>query len=204
MNASQEVWRPIPQFEGRYEVSNIGRVRSLPKIIIRKGHGVYLRPEAIMTNVKTPFGYFVLKLRNEGKDFRIPVHRLVAMAFIPNPNNYPIINHKNGIKTDNRVENLEWCTHKMNTAHAWRIGLAFKSQNSGTPKIPILITNITTQEELSFDSIHSAARYICARCNSHLHSVVTSISAGIKRNKPFSSHGFMIQKNGYQTKTQNN
>lgn len=68
-------------------------------------------------------GYYRATLRHKNIIEYKSIHRLVAEAFIPNPNNYPIINHINGIKTDNRVENLEWCTYKHNNEEAFRLGL---------------------------------------------------------------------------------
>lgn len=70
-----------------------------------------------------PDGYLLVDLHHDGKSYYRLVHRLVAVAFIPNPNNLPVVNHKNGVKTNCCCENLEWCTYKENTQHAWRIGL---------------------------------------------------------------------------------
>ena len=97
-----EIWKDIEGYEGLYEVSNLGNVKSLNK---RKGR--------ILKPIKDHFGYLRVNLYNS--EYKIhKVHRLVAEAFIPNPNNYPIINHKDEDKTNNRVENLEWCDHKYN------------------------------------------------------------------------------------------
>jgi len=73
-------------------------------------------------------GYNAVCLRNNNKKF-LSIHRLIAMAFIHNPNNLPCINHINGVRNDNRIENLEWCTHKQNSQHSWDIGLQKKSEN---------------------------------------------------------------------------
>ena len=111
-----EVWKDIEGYEGRYQVSNIGRVRSLSLGKIAKfrpeHHGRVLKPYL------TRYGYYVVDLfYDTNKKRHHLVHRLVAQAFIPNPDNLPQINHKNEIKTDNRVENLEWCTLVYNLTY---------------------------------------------------------------------------------------
>jgi hypothetical protein len=120
-----ETWRDITGFEGRYQVSTCGNVRSL---FSADSHriGRIRKPNMCV-------GYHRMGLRLNGKMRHLKVHRLVAVAFIPNPMNKPFVNHINGIRTDNRVENLEWCTHAENIEHAWRTGLAkpHHSPNSG-------------------------------------------------------------------------
>lgn len=114
-----EIWKDIPGYEGRYQASSMGRIRG-PRGTLNK-----------------PFiardGYLVATLYNDRKKIRTGAHRLVALAFIPNPENKPQINHKNGIRTDNRPENLEWVTCSENNLHRRRV----LQGGGGRPKRPV-------------------------------------------------------------------
>ena len=105
----KEIWKDIEGFEGLYQISNMGNVKSLN--YHRTGK------ERIMKGRKDKDGYLLAHLSKDGKAKNYQIHRLVAIAFIPNPDNLPVINHKNEIKSDNRVSNLEWCSYSYNNSY---------------------------------------------------------------------------------------
>ena len=123
----QEIWKDVRGWEGLYQISNLGNVRTLH----------YKKPYLRKLS-KTQRGYLVVNFFiSKGKYKNYSVHRLVAEAFIPNPNNLPQINHKDENRLNNRVDNLEWCTNKYNCNYGHhcenlsksRIGMKFSKQH---------------------------------------------------------------------------
>src|SRR5690606_28733657 len=121
-NTVEEVWKDVKGYEGFYQVSNLGRVKSLERHV-PNGDNTFrvVKERYLKTNKKTNE---YIKVNLSGKSFR--VHRLVATAFIGNPNNYPEVNHINGDKTDNNVTNLEWCSSSYNMKHNEKLGVVVR------------------------------------------------------------------------------
>jgi NUMOD4 motif-containing protein len=131
LDLNSEIWKDIKDYERFYQISNLGRIKSLQRI---SSHGHQLEEKLIkQNNVK---GYLYVTLNKNGQFKSCRVNRLVALAFIPNPNNFPDVNHKNLIKTENNVDNLEWMTKIDNIRHA-RANGSFTKKPPGNPKINI-------------------------------------------------------------------
>lgn len=128
-----EEWRPVRGYEGLYEVSNIGRIKSL-------------RNNIVLKQLDSGNGYFKVLFSKCGKVRSFWVHRLVASAFVPNPNDLPVVDHLDGNKRNNNAENLDWCTSGDNSRRAWNNGLI--------PPLPVMYgeqhpNHVLTREKAS-------------------------------------------------------
>lgn len=112
----EEVWKPIVGYEGYYEVSNLGRVRSIAIYVNSKNNSKRYRSERVLKGILHN-GYVWVTLSKNNVKTKKRVHRLVAEAFIPNPENLPYINHMDEVKTNNVFTNLEWCTVQYNNTY---------------------------------------------------------------------------------------
>lgn len=147
----QEVWKDIRGYEGKYQISSLGRVRSL---FYHNAKGV--KRTGFLKYATDGKGYLRCALSRDNILTTFKVHRLVAMAFIPNPNNYPQVNHINGDKQDNRMENLEWCNNSMNQKHAYDCGLNPKHRGH-CRKVRVKTYDGTTRD---FDTVRDAALFL--------------------------------------------
>lgn len=132
----EEVWKPIIGLEGLYEISSLGRVKSLREMAATNKK-FYYRGSIILKGSTTNNGYRRVTLTDSNKRVIYQLlHRLLAIHFIPNPNNLPHINHKDGNKLNNSLDNLEWCTNRDNVIHAWENNLVDnRGEKCGTSKL---------------------------------------------------------------------
>lgn len=144
----EEIWKDISGFEGLYQVSNFGRVKSFYK------HKTHAPGSVIQGSINTK-GYQCVNLYKKDNKASKRVHQLVAQAFIDNPENKPQVNHIDGVKTNNRVDNLEWCTNTENSHHAFRTGLIkpLKGESNGRAKLTekdVIIIRALHQEGVDY------------------------------------------------------
>jgi len=119
-----EIWKDIVGYEGIYKISNSGVVIR-KSILTKNGNNYHFCKERELINTLYNTGYFRVGLTKNGKQIKFYIHRLVAIAFIPNPENKPEVNHKDGDKTNNNYWNLEWSTISENSIHAYNLGLRY-------------------------------------------------------------------------------
>lgn len=152
----KEVWKDIPGYEGFYQASDMGRVRSLDRVsFCHKGNGHDMKFKGrILSPCPDKDGYERVILAKRGKNKYTNVHRLVAAAFLENKHNYPVVNHLNEIKNDNRASNLEWCSIGYNNVYNDRA----KKANVKNYK-PVRATNVKTGEKMDFESISKAGTF---------------------------------------------
>lgn len=168
MRDTKEEWKDVEGYKELYQVSNLGRIKSVSfrnKMVERRKRDRILK----LYDNKNGYQYVSLCKNNIKKSVR--VHKLVACAFVPNPENKPQINHINGVKNDNRAENLEWCSQSENQIHAYRLGLQ-------KPQRPVMKKVIRLNDGKIYESVSE-----CARNNdAHRASAITRVCNGDRSN----------------------
>jgi len=151
---SVETWKPVVGYEGLYEVSSMGRVKSLGRVdrFNKKWNCRIMKPTYVGKH------YQMVRLCKKGKTKNQKVHRLVAEAFIPNPDKKPQVNHIDGNKDNNCADNLEWCTNSENQLHARENGLNSMAKNNATYSIPVDMYTRDGVFVKTFPSMCEAAR----------------------------------------------
>ena len=158
----KEIWKDIKGYESLYRVSNLGRVKSLERKRKTKNNNMAIVKERILKHKIDKYGYCSVSLSKEGKLYYYTVHRLVAQAFIPNPNNLPQVNHKDENKLNNCVDNLEWCTNKYNSRFSNSIPILQFDLQGNFIKEWECITDAST-------SLNIDRKTICAICKHKKH-----------------------------------
>lgn len=172
MENEEKIWKPIIGFEGLYEVSNIGEIRSLNKTVkcrnrFNKNTSIRIIKGRILKQVDTGHGYLQVCLRKNNKNYSLYVHRLVAEVFIQNPKNMPFINHIDENKSNNKVSNLEWCTAQYNCNYGTRTERILKNRKSpdfnlsNNPKAKrVEMYSLDNIYQMTFNSIKEAFIYL--------------------------------------------
>lgn len=179
----EEIWKDIEGYEGYYQVSNLGRVKSLERSYIGPHNSIHFVKERILKPEIQWNGRLQVRLSKGCQLRAFKVHRLVAIAFIPNPDNKPYINHLDCDPTNNIVDNLEWCTPKENSQYASKLGRQKGKENAMKYCAKAVIaTNLQTGEEIYFESQKEA-----------MHKLNTTKVNQVCRGKQKSSKGYTFR-----------
>lgn len=167
----KEEWKDINGYNGAYQVSSAGRVRSL-----NKNYGKKRDEPKILKPYKNNCGYLRVWLCKNGNGKNKFIHRLVAEAFVANKDNKEIVNHLNGVKSDNNYDNLEWCTRSENQKHAFKIGIqeSVKGSDQGSSKL-------TEDDVISIRNLYKTGLYTQAEIGKEYGVVHTVISRIVNR-----------------------
>lgn len=173
----KEVWKDIPGYEEYYEINQYGVVKSKDRIV-KRFYGDFFQKGKIMKQQLNHNGYNTIQLTKDKNQKRYMVHRLVAITFIPNPENFPFINHKDEIRTNNHVSNLEWCTQRYNVSYGNCISKRQLTQRHTNKNMKTVIA-YDNENKLEFISIRGAAREL----NLHQSNIQQAIKNGTKCGK---------------------
>lgn len=201
-NIEGEEWRNVCGYEGRYSASSFGRIKSLKRIVSKMNMWGFVSDfivnEKIIQATINEHGYLIFNLRKDNKSDTVRVHRIAALAFIPNPKNKRTINHKNGNKLDNRIVNLEWATHSENGFHSFReLGRYAPTKDRIGAKHPaskpVVQLSLNYEFISSYESAISAAQIVLKKPHN------ANILIHCKNGKPF--HNFIwMHRNEYEAR----
>lgn len=156
MQTQEEIWKDVVGYEGLYQVSNLGRVRSL-------GFDKWHKGKILNCRFDSRGRYLYVSLHKNGNSIRISVHRLVAITFIPNPKKLPCVNHKDENMSNNKVENLEWCDYSYNATYGnarYKNIIQRTKNNSKNRELPVLMKDDNGNILKRFRSCFEASRFI--------------------------------------------
>lgn len=152
----KDVWKTYSDYPF-IEASNLGRIRTKDRYVTVKGQGKRLVKGRVLKQQLLPGGYMYVKFSMNGKTVSLRVHRVIATSFLPNPDNLPEVNHIDCDRTNNRLDNLEWCTRQENIAYRDKLG---RTARQGAPKKTVIAINQETSEIFWFESRIEAERQL--------------------------------------------
>lgn len=156
--ADQEIWKVYPGYSF-VEVSNLGNVRTKDRWVTYKNGVRRLVKGRVLKQNPDRYGYMLVQFQVNGKKIQPLVHRMVATCFLPKPNNYPEVNHIDNDRTNNSVDNLEWCTHKYNMVYREKCGVSAKDAVEILRR-SVIAVKLETSEVFWFESESEAARQL--------------------------------------------
>jgi hypothetical protein len=142
------IWKKVKDFNN-YEVSDSGQIRSIDRYITCKNGAIHHAKSRLLRPTLSGNGYLIVSLWEHNKQHTRYVHRLIAEAFLDKPNGCDVVNHINGVKTDNSIRNIEWTTYHGNNLHAYRTGLKYKPTKLSLAEMEDILRSPKSAKELS-------------------------------------------------------